>query len=115
MYNTKPAPVNRPIWVTAVCTSLFVAGLLSIVFAFFGEYAKFGVLYSALNMLLTVTIFASLSGVWEMERWGVWLFSALIVVKFGVDVFFHAFSIWELLLLVPIGVFGYYIKEFSSK
>ena len=114
MYNTKPAPVNRPSLVTAVCIILFVTGLLSIVFSFFGEYAKFGVLYSALNMLLTVTIFASLSGVWEMERWGVWLFSALIVVKFGVDVFFHAFSIWELLLLVPIGVFGYYIKEFSK-
>ena len=114
MYNSKPAPVNRPFVIAAVCTILFVAGLLSIVFAFFGEYAKYGVLYSAINMLLTVTIFAALSGVWEMEKWGVKLFAALIVVKLGFDVFYHAFNFWELLLLLPIGVFVYCIKEFRK-
>ena len=99
--------------VSVACTMLFIAGLISIVFAFFGVYATNGVLYSAIHMLLTITVFAALSGVWQMERWGIWLFSVMMFVKIGLDVFYHAFSLWELLLFLPIVVFVIYFKEFG--
>jgi hypothetical protein len=113
MYDNKPVPVNRPVLVSIACTMLFIVGLISIVFAFFGVYAINGVLYSAIHMLLTITVFAALSGVWQMERWGIWLFSVMMFVKIGLDVFYHAFSFWELLLFLPILVFAKHFKEFG--
>lgn len=109
----KPAPVNRPVPVTALCSILFAAGLFNIAYSFTGIYAPYGIWYSAVNALLTVIIFAALSGVWSMEKWGLWLFSGAIAAKIGIDVFAGALSLADGLLLLPVAVFLFYRKQMS--
>jgi hypothetical protein len=96
---------NRPIIITALCSALLAAGIFNIVYTFTGIYAPYGLLYSAGHTLITVVIFASVSGIWSMEKWGVYLFLACLAVKFGLDVFTGAFKLWETILLVPAVVF----------
>ena len=104
MYD-KPQPVIRPRLITAICSILFAAGIFSIIYTFTGAFAPYGVYYSAVNAVIIVIMFAALSGIWVMEKWGVYLFVLLTPIKCGLDLYSGAFTYWELLLLIPVIVF----------
>ncbi|HEX5667950.1 MAG TPA: hypothetical protein VFX73_04045 [Chitinophagaceae bacterium] len=102
---------NRPVIITALCSALLAAGIFNIIYTFTGVYAPYGLLYSAGYTLITVVVFAAVSGIWSMEKWGVYLFLACLAVKFGLDVYAGAFNWWEIVLLVPAVIFIAYLKK----
>lgn len=97
--------ISRPLPVTVFCSLILVLGLFNIVYTFTGVYAPYGLLYSAAHTLLTIVLFAAISGIWSMEKWGVYLFLGIVALKFGLDVYTGAFSYAELLLLLPCAYF----------
>jgi hypothetical protein len=97
--------INRPVPVTIFCSLILVLGLFNIVYTFTGVYAPYGLLYSAAHTLLTIVLFAAISGIWSMEKWGVYLFLAIVAMKFGLDLYTGAFHYAELLLLLPTAYF----------
>jgi hypothetical protein len=111
--SDKPALVDRPLAVTILCSLLATAGLLSIIYTFTGAFAPYGLLYPAAHTLIIVGVFASIAGIWSMEKWGTYLFLVLLALKFALDYFTGAFSFWELFLLIPAAVFIYYFRKMS--
>lgn len=111
--SEKTTPVPRPLMITIVCSLLFATGVFNIIYTFTGVYAPYGVYYSAINTFIIVIIFAALSGVWVMEKWGVNLFTLLVIVKAAVDLYSGAFSWWEYGLLIPVIVFISYRKQMN--
>jgi hypothetical protein len=103
--------IRRPVIITALCSALLAAGIFNIIYTFTGVYAPYGLLYSAGHTLITIVIFASVSGVWSMEKWGVYLFLACLAVKFGLDIYTGAFKFWEIILVVPSIVFLAHLKN----
>jgi hypothetical protein len=93
--------VDRPIVGTIFCSLLLALGLFNIVYTFTGIYAPYGLLYSAAHTLLTIIMFAAISGIWSMEKWGVYLFLGVVALKFGLDIYTGAFHYVELLLVLP--------------
>jgi hypothetical protein len=96
--------------VTISCTLLFSFGLFVITYTFTGAFAGYGLYYSGVNVLFIIIMFAALSGIWSMEKWGVWIYLVILVLKFGLDLLVSAFGWWELSLLVPLFVFLWYFK-----
>ena len=107
----KRVDVQRPSLVTWLCVILFTAGIFNIIYSFTGVFASYGVLYSAANVLLIVILFAGLSGVWSMEKWGVVLFSVVVVIKLVLDLLLKAFHWWEFVLLLPVIYFWMNYKK----
>lgn len=103
--------MNRPLLVTVFCSLLLTLGLSNIVYTFTGIYARYGLLYSAAHTLLTIVMFAAISGIWSMEKWGVYLFLGIVALKFGLDVSTGAFHYMELFLLLPALYFLFLIGK----
>jgi VIT1/CCC1 family predicted Fe2+/Mn2+ transporter len=103
---TEKTPVARPLIITLTCALLFLVGAFLIIYTFFytGENPEY-VFYPAVHTLIIVIIFAGLSGVWNMEKWGVWTFLAAVSGKVILDLLVHRFEWWEFLILIPIGIF----------
>jgi hypothetical protein len=97
---------SRPVWLPWICSLLFAAGLLNIMYTFTGAYAPYGNFYPAAMALLTVVVFAGLSGIWSMEKWGVWVFSIALACILVVNLLAGAFQWYLLLLLVPACLFA---------
>ena len=104
----------RPLAVTVSSIVMLVLGIFNVIYSFTGIYAPFGLLYTAFLTILTVVMFAGISGIWNMERWGWYVFIVTIFLKFSLDIFSDAWSWWNLLLLVPTGIFSIYRKSMSS-
>jgi len=102
--------VNRPVDVTALCSILLAGGVFNIIYTFTGVYAPFGLLYSAGHTLLIIVMFAAISGIWNMEKWGVYVFTVCIVLKLMLDLYTGAFRTWELVLLLPVAVFFFRLR-----
>lgn len=111
--SDKPTEVIRPLSITIICSILSTLGLLGIIYTFTGAFAPYGLLYPAAHTLIIVGMFASLAGIWSMEKWGIYLFAVLLTLKFALDYFTGAFSYWELLLLIAPVVFIYYFRKMS--
>jgi hypothetical protein len=103
--------IKRPGIITALCSALLTAGIFNIIYTFTGVYAPYGLLYSAGHTLITIVIFAAVSGIWSMEKWGVYLFLACLAIKLGLDLNTGAFKLWEIILLVPAVIFLAYFKK----
>lgn len=103
--------INRPLLVTIFCSLLLTVGLFNIVYTFTGIYAPYGLLYSAAYTLLTIIMFAAISGIWSMEKWGVYVFLGVIALKYVLDVYTGAFHFLELLLLLPSAYFLFIISK----
>ncbi len=104
-------PVNRPGIITAFSSLLLTAGIFNIIYTFTGVYAPYGLLYSAAHTLITIIIFASVAGIWSMEKWGVYVFLGCLAVKLGLDLYTGAFNWWELVLLIPAVIFIANLKK----
>jgi len=91
---------QRPALMTGIISTLFVLGILTVIYAFTGAYAPFGIYYPAANVFLIILMFAGLSGLWSMEKWGLWLFLVFVVLKLILDLWTGAFQYAELILVV---------------
>ena len=91
---------------------LFLSGLSGILYTFTGAHAEHGMFYPAVNTLLWVLAFVALSLAWELDRWGVYLFGAVVVLKLGLGLWSGAFRWWDLLLLLPLGYFVFFRSRF---
>jgi hypothetical protein len=103
--------INRPGIITAICSALLAAGIFNIIYTFTGVYAPYGLLYSAGHTLITIIIFAAVSGIWSMEKWGVYLFLACLAIKLGLDMYSGAFKVWEIVFIIPAIVFLANLKK----
>jgi hypothetical protein len=102
---------QRPSIMTGIITALFALGLFNVIYAFTGATAPFGIYYPAANVFLTILMFASLAGLWSMEKWGLWLFLVFTGLKLILDIWTNAFHYAELLLLLPAAIFMLKRKE----
>jgi hypothetical protein len=107
--TTKPD--KTPSLIIWTCTALYALGLMNIIYSFTGAYAGYGNFYPAINVLIIIILFAALSGIWSMEKWGLYLFLFVLGIKLGLDVTKGAFKYWELLLLIPAVIFLSYRKK----
>jgi hypothetical protein len=64
------------------------------------------------NVFLIILLFTALSGIWSKEKWGLWMFPAILMLKFGLDLFSGAFHPAELLLILPVLFFFSYRARF---
>lgn len=108
---STPGADQRPMAVSLTLYILAFAGVFNIIYSFTGVYAPYGLLYPAANMLITVGIFASFAGIGSMEKWGLYLFLVMILLKLVLDLVTGAFTFWDLLLLIPLGVFSVYFSK----
>jgi hypothetical protein len=95
----------RPAVMTVIISILFAAGLFNVIYAFTGAYAPYGIYYPAANVFLIILMFAALAGLWSMEKWGLWMFLAFVVMKLTLDIWTGAFQYAELVLLIPAALF----------
>jgi hypothetical protein len=56
-------------------------------------------------------MFAAISGIWSMEKWGVYLFCGIVALKFGLDWYTGAFHYAALLLLLPTNYFLFILPK----
>lgn len=101
----------RPVAVSIASIVMLVLGIFNVIYSFTGAYAPFGLLYTAFHTLLTVVMFAGISGIWSMERWGVVVYLIVMALKFGLDIFSGAFTYFFFLLLIPVFIFLMNVKK----
>lgn len=96
---------SRPRWITLTLSLLFAAGIFNILVAFTGATARYGMFYPALQVLLTIGFLMALSGIWEMERWGLVLLPLVLLAAMGIDLYLGAFRYPVLLIWLPVVLF----------
>ncbi|MFN9710123.1 MAG: hypothetical protein ACK55K_01775 [Bacteroidota bacterium] len=77
-----------------------------------GVYA----IYPAVNALMIMLSFVSVSGIWSMEKWGPISFPIVVALKIICDLIFSMFNPFYLLgFLLSIVFFRYYSKMRRSE
>lgn len=88
----------RPLYVTLSCCFLMAGGLLAILHAFSGATAIHSAFHPAARAVACLAVFTGVSGVWAMERWGLWTTIAATSAFIGLDIFFGVFHPVEALM-----------------
>jgi hypothetical protein len=88
----------RPLPVTLFCFFLMTGGLLAILHAFSGATAVHSAFHPALRAVACLAVFTGVSGVWAMEKWGLWTTMAATFAFMGVDLAFGVFHPIEALM-----------------
>jgi hypothetical protein len=78
---SEKTTIKAPLPVTITIYLLASAGLFNIIYSFTGAYAPYGLFYPAVNVLVTVGLFASFAGLSNMEKWGLYLFFVMLAFK----------------------------------
>jgi hypothetical protein len=73
-------------------------------------YKGFYAIYPAVNALMIVFSFVSISGIWSMEKWGAVSFPIVLTLKMIVDLYSKEFNPWYLL---GYAVAFYFFRYFS--
>ena len=90
----------RPLSVTILCVLIVLWGLWNLIAMYINVYKGVYAVYPAVNALMIVFSFVTISGIWSMEKWGTITFPIVITVKIIADLIFDAFSGWHLLAYV---------------
>jgi hypothetical protein len=106
-------PNVRPRWITMTAGLLFAAGIFNILVAFTGATARYGMFYPAAQVLLTIGYLTALSGIWEMERWGLILLPVVLAAALATDLYLGAFRYLNLLAWVAVIAFWTQRKRFK--
>jgi hypothetical protein len=106
-------PNVRPRWITITAGLLFAAGIFNILVAFTGATARYGMFYPAAQVLLTIGYLTALSGIWEMERWGLILLPVMLAAALATDLYLGAFRYLNLLAWVAVIAFWTQRKRFK--
>ncbi|HMO31687.1 MAG TPA: hypothetical protein PKE07_01690 [Lacibacter sp.] len=102
---------KRPGLLSFVCIMAVLFGFWTIISMFMKVYPGINTLYPAVNALMIVFGFVSISGIWSMEKWGPITFAMVILLKLLVDAIFNQFSSWWLLGFVVAGFFFLYYSK----
>jgi hypothetical protein len=80
-------------------------------------YPGIRTIYPALNALVIVFSFVSISGIWSMEKWGPITFPFIVLFKIMIDVIvLEKFNPWYLLgFIVAAYFFRFYTKMKHSE
>jgi hypothetical protein len=105
--------ITRPRWITITVSLMFAVGIFNIMFAFTGATARYGMFYPAVQVLLTIGFITSLSGIWEMERWGLVLLPIILAVALAADLYLGAFRYYTLALWGPMIAFAWNRRYFK--
>jgi hypothetical protein len=88
---------KRPPEITIICVLIVLLGLWNIVSMYINVYTGVYAVYPAINALMIIFSFVSLSGIWSMEKWGVISFPVVLTMKIISDLIFKTFNPWYLL------------------
>lgn len=88
----------RPLPVTLSCFFLMAGGLVAILHAFSGATAIHSAFHPAVRAVACLAVFTGVSGVWAMEKWGLWTTIATTFAFTGVDALFGVFHPVEALM-----------------
>jgi hypothetical protein len=102
---------KRPPLLTVVCILLVLFGFWNIISMYMRVYPGINTLYPALNALMVVFSFVSISGVWSMEKWGAITFPIVVTLKLLVDLIFGQFHPLYLLGYAVAGFFFLYYRQ----
>jgi hypothetical protein len=81
----------RPLPVTVSCFFLMAGGLVAILHAFSGATAVHSAFHPTIRAVSCLAVFTGVSGVWAMEKWGLWTSIAATFAFMGVDMAFGVF------------------------
>jgi hypothetical protein len=102
---------KRPIPLTVICVLLVLWGLFNLVSMYIRVYQGIHTIYPAINALMIVFLFVSVSGIWSMEKWGPITFPIVVLLKIIVDLIFGFYSSWYLLgFVLSIYFLRFYTK-----
>jgi hypothetical protein len=105
--------IARPRWISVTVGLLFAAGIFNILVAFTGATARYGMFYPAVQVLTTIGFVLALSGIWEMERWGLILLPVILLISLGIDLYLEAFRYPVLAVWLPLPFFWFRRKMFK--
>ena len=107
---------KRPLDLTISCVLIVLFGFINIISMYIGVYKGIHTIYPAINALMVVFSFVSISGIWSMEKWGVITFPVVVLLKIIADAMFDAFSPWYLLgFVIALYFFRFYTKMKHSE
>ena len=107
---------KRPLDLTIICILIVLFGFANIISMYIGVYSGHHTIYPAVNALMIVFSFVSISGVWSMEKWGPITFPIIVLMKILVDAAFGEFSPWYLTgFVIAIYFFRFYAKMKHSE
>lgn len=107
---------KRPLDLTIVCILIVLFGFANIISMYIGIYSGIHTIYPAINALMIVFSFVSISGVWSMEKWGVITFPIVVILKIIVDLLFGEFLPWYFLgIVISLYFFRFYPKMKHSE
>jgi hypothetical protein len=86
--------------VTLTCFFLMAGGLVAILHAFSGATAVHSAFHPAVRAVACLAVFTGVSGVWSMEKWGLWTTIAATLAFMAVDLAFGVFH--PLAALMPL-------------
>jgi len=108
---------KRPMGLTIVCALVVLFGFIYLIEIYLnvpkmnlGEHPGMKTIYPALNALVIVFSFVSISGVWSMEKWGPITFPFIVLFKILIDLLLlQKFNPWYLLgFVVAVYFFRFY-------
>jgi len=104
---------ERPLAITIVIVVTFLGSLIALPAAFSEMSRQVAYWYSYYIVTATICLIASLVGLWMMKRWGLFMYSGVIVVNQIIAIYMLGFitSIFLASLILPItvvGLGGYY-------
>jgi len=108
---------KRPMDLTIVCALVVVLGFINLIDMYVRVYPGIRTIYPALNALVIVFSFVSISGIWSMEKWGPITFPFIVLFKIMIDVIvLEKFNPWYLLgFIVAVYFFRFYTKMKHSE
>jgi hypothetical protein len=102
---------TRPLPITIICILIVLWGIWNLVSMYINVYRGVYAIYPAVNALMIVFSFVSISGVWSMEKWGPITFPVIVTVKIITDLIFNTFTPWYLLGYVIAFYFFRHLKD----
>ena len=107
---------NRPLPITVLCILIVLWGLWNLISMYINVYTGVYAIYPAVNALMIMLSFVSVSGIWSMEKWGSISFPIVVALKIICDLIFSMFNPFYLLgFLLSIVFFRYYSKMRRSE
>ena len=108
---------KRPMELTIVCALVVLFGFINLIDMYVRVYPGIRTIYPALNALVIVFSFVSISGVWSMEKWGPITFHFIVLLKILIDlIVLGKFNAWYMLgFIVAVYFFRFYSKMKHSE
>jgi len=108
---------KRPMELSIVCGLVVLYGMLNLILMYTPQYIETNAIYPAVNALVIVFSFVSISGIWSMEKWGPITFPFVVLLKIVMDfIILGKFNPWYLTgFIIAAFFFRFYHKMKHSE